>query len=118
MFKFLHIYQRPNLRSKERIGAWQEILDIMSFLAVVTNASIIVFTMHYFDDEKENYGFWFYIIFQWVLLGFQMGIRVVIPDVPPEVIIQGARQKILVERAIYKIPGKVASNIVCIFTFL
>lgn len=119
LFKFLYIYQRPNLRRKERIGAWQHILEIMSSLAVMTNAGIIVFTMNTFDEKSHSFRLWYFILFQWILLGFQMGLRAVIPDVPPEVTIQMARQKILVERAIYKIPGKECVAVVfCNFVLL
>lgn len=93
------------MRSTEKIGAWQDILTILSTLAVVTNAGIIVFTMNIFDDETDHTRFWIFILFQWVLLGFQLSLAILIPDVPAEVSIQQARQKVLVERAIYKIPG-------------
>ena len=93
------------LRKSENIGAWQHILAIMSTLSVVTNAGIIVFTMDLFDDESDSDRFWIFILFQWILLGFQASIQALIPDVPPEVGIQLSRQKVLVERAIYKIPG-------------
>ena len=41
--KFCTIHQRPQFRNCEDIGAWYDVLNILGFLAVITNAMMLMF---------------------------------------------------------------------------
>ena len=81
----------------------QLIFTISTGAAVVTNAALVVFTMNYLDDRSIQYRFWFFCIFQWVMFGFLVLLAEAIPDIPSEISIQFNRQRILVEKAIFRL---------------
>jgi hypothetical protein len=62
---FFTVYQRPIPRSAENIGEWQDIMDIMTKIAVVSNAAIVIFTMKLFDAYSWKFQLWMFLIFQW-----------------------------------------------------
>lgn len=81
----------------------QLIFTITTIAAVVTNAALVVFTMDYLDNHSLNFRFWFFCIFQWCIFGLLVILMESIPDIPTEISIQLQRQKILVEKVIFRI---------------
>lgn len=52
--KFCTTYRRPKFRPAEDIGAWYSVLNILAFLAVITNSTMLTFVGSQLarDDEK------------------------------------------------------------------
>jgi len=92
--KLLKVFQRPMPRPAEDIGTWQTVFEVITVLAVITNAGLMTFT---FDDvwniEWTVPGrLWTFILFQYFVLGFMFGLAKAIPDVSTDVEIQRRRQ--------------------------
>jgi hypothetical protein len=54
--KFCTVNRRPRFRQSEDIGAWYEVLNILGFLAVITNATMITFVGSQLGEEHEKGG--------------------------------------------------------------
>jgi Calcium-activated chloride channel len=71
----LQFYQRPLPEKAEDIGAWQSIFNIMSVIAVCTNAALICFTMDVLVVNKIALTYvgklWIFIGFQWTIISIQ-----------------------------------------------
>ena len=51
-FKMCFAYQRPKWRARSGIGSWLAVMNVLGFLAVITNASMITFVGD--QDAKSN----------------------------------------------------------------
>ena len=54
--KFCTVHRRPRFRQSEDIGAWYEVLNILGFLAVITNATMITFVGSQLGEAHEQGG--------------------------------------------------------------
>jgi hypothetical protein len=108
------------------IGTWQDIFNIISVVAVVTNAAIICFTMDvlYKDSQVSNARIvqiggipiranftlvgrlWVFFGFIATLVAVQFVISLLIPDEPIEVTTQHDRQKFIVKKLIERQPDE------------
>jgi hypothetical protein len=52
-FKMCYAYQRPVWKARAGIGSWMVVLNVLGFLAVITNAAMITFVG---DQEAKNIG--------------------------------------------------------------
>lgn len=92
--------RRPWARGAEDIGTWQDIIDLITAAAVITNAALIVFTMNDLLDYTLEFKFWVFIGFQWVVFSFQYLVRCLVPDVPFDVDIFLERQTVFNDKLI------------------
>ena len=53
--------RRPWARGAEDIGTWQDIIDLVTVAAVITNAALIVFTMNHMLDYSQEFKYWVFI---------------------------------------------------------
>ncbi len=96
--------RRPEPRSCEDIGTWFPILEIISFVAVLTNSGLVAFT----SNNCVNYTWPARV---WIFFGMSCGVVMckfymgtVIPDVPEEVEIQIERQKFYMDKVMFNVP--------------
>eukprot|EP01043_Picozoa_sp_COSAG02_P023781 COSAG02_NODE_1279_length_13487_cov_7.611696_12_plen_1124_part_00 len=54
--KFCTVHRRPRFRQSEDIGAWYDVLNILGFLAVITNATMITFVGSQLGEAHEKGG--------------------------------------------------------------
>ena len=54
--KFCTVHRRPRVRQSEDIGAWFDVLNILGFLAVITNATMITFVGSQLGEAHEKGG--------------------------------------------------------------
>lgn len=94
-WKLVKFYQRPIPNSAQDIGTWQSIFAIISVVAVITNGALISFTMDVLSRYSDQGRVWFFIGFQWTLIGCQFIAQAVVDDVPEEVEIQIERQEFI-----------------------
>ena len=83
----------------EDIGTWQDILQITSVAAVVTNAALVVYTMDLTNDFSDVGQLWIFIGFQYTIFVIMAIFAFLVDDMPEEVAIQLGRQQYLQERA-------------------
>jgi hypothetical protein len=102
-WKFCQAYQRPEPRPAEDIGVWQNMIEILSYLAVMYNFGMLFFT----GDLLSGQGYssvvqWIvFIIAQNVTIGIKVLIADMVEDVPEEVAMQLERQEFLCNKVIY-----------------
>lgn len=99
-FKLLKATRRPFPLGIEDIGTMQPVFELMSSIAILTNAGLIVFTMKIFQDRSIIFRFWLFIGFQWIVFALQTLIRFSVPDTPLEVEIQIGRTEFIVRKLI------------------
>jgi len=101
--KILKGFQRPLPREAINIGNWLQILEILSYIAIITNSSIIVFTSHklemflrsnYSTDELEivKLKWGIAILIEHVCFLLKFILSLLIPDTPHWVRQAHARQ--------------------------
>ena len=124
LYKLCQLHRRAEPRSNEDIGSWQSILDIIGMIAVVSNSALIVFTSGYLkdyqhnkagsfhaldssptDDEKKSrsvqgYKWLLFFLLEHSLILGKMLIDLISDDVPGDVEIQLARQKLIQSKLI------------------
>lgn len=102
-FKILSLSQRVNADDAADIGAWYDILEILNFLSVLTNAGLVVFTANAaevllgFDDStgpwrKRLCNTVAFFVMEHVLLAVKLGAAFLIADVPGKTRRKKARQ--------------------------
>jgi len=73
--KLLFWRQRPPPQSAEDIGLWIRILDVLGFIAVLTNVGVCIFTSGAFDQETFETKFGYFILIEHCVLILQLGIK-------------------------------------------
>ncbi|CAG8692052.1 9670_t:CDS:2, partial [Dentiscutata heterogama] len=109
-FKYIVETQRPVGFLTQDIGMWENILNIIAFMAVLTNAIIIAFhstwMKHYLQNIISNPNdefellvarLTFIMIFEHVFFLIQLFIAYIIPDIPRTVRLATEREKYLVK---------------------
>ena len=74
------------------------ILEIMAFMAVVSNSGIVAFTGNYTEQYSWVVRTWIFVTMNVGIMGVKMFIAAIVPDVPAEVGIQLDRAKYLNEK--------------------
>jgi len=105
-WKMLVLYQRPIPIGAQDIGVWQEIMQTIAIISILTNGALICFTMDVLDRYTPHTRTWIYIVFMWSVGLIQQGIFVAVPDVPLEVVIQLQRQEFIVSKLIHRTPDE------------
>lgn len=103
-WKLCQLFRRPLPQSREDIGSWYHILEIMALVAVFVNAALVAFTSTVVDDFTWNQRIWIFIGMSCGIFIMKYLLSIVIPDTPREVEIQIERREFIV--------GKLFKNIV------
>lgn len=90
-------FQRPVWRAREGIGTWMNVLDLIGFLGVITNAAMISFVgrqrsrILYVPEEASSFlldriqisALWFnFLVVEHSVLCLRVVVLALIPDVP------------------------------------
>jgi len=93
-YKMVNIFQRPPGLQAKDIGTWQDIMNVLGIVAVITNAFMLGFTSNWVGDELETIAVqrdWnevlaarliLVIIFEHTIIFLKMVIAYAIPDIP------------------------------------
>lgn len=101
-YKLIKHYQRPIPTGVEDIGTWQTIFTFVAGAAVVSNAGLTFFTMDTFDHVPLSSRVWWFVGFQYTVMGIMYAFALLVPDEPESVVIQLQRQEFLVDKLINK----------------
>ena len=105
-WRLIYIHQRPMPKSAEDIGRWQGILETMGTFSVLVNAGLTTFTGEALGRQSDLARTWVFFSVVLSLLGIKRLIDIFIPDVPDEVVIQQARQKLYIDKLFYDIEDR------------
>ena len=100
--------RRPLPGGAEDIGTWQDIMELMGYLAITTNLLIVIFTASdssgsgLFSGVTPKYRMMWFLILEHVVIGARVLGAAIIPDVPAEVEIQLQRQQLIVDKIIFR----------------
>jgi len=96
-YKVALLSRRPALEEAADIGTWGKIFEILGFVAVLSNAGVILYSSNIIDVE-DDVRVWLFLIFIVVVYTMKIVIDFLIPDVPQAVTIQLQRQAFLIEK--------------------
>ena len=109
-WKLCHLCRRPDPVGCEDIGIWEAILEVMSHMAIVTNAALVAYT----SRNTVNYP-WHTRNF--IFLGMVVSVAILralivylIPDIPRDVRIQLQRQNYILSKVLYDAQDEVESD--------
>ncbi|CAG5134636.1 unnamed protein product [Candidula unifasciata] len=96
--RMLWWYRRPVAYIAEDIGMWFEILNLVNFVGVITNAFIIAFTSNWGKQFDLTGKLWVVIGFEHLVFLLKYLLAYLIPDVPQDIRLAIRREKYLVHR--------------------
>jgi hypothetical protein len=100
-WKLCQAYQRPEPKSVEDIGVWQDMLEILSYLAVMYNLGLVFFTSNVLAGYSTAVRWISYIALQNVLIYVKYVVSTVVEKMPEEVAIQLKRQAFLTNKVLF-----------------
>lgn len=82
--KVFEVLRRPLPVNAENIGNWILILQVLTWMSMVTNSALIVWTLTLFDGGRFGDGDRprFFLLLLLFLICFKAGIALIVPDVP------------------------------------
>jgi len=80
--KLLNVMQRPMAKSAEDLGSWFNIMDIMTYICVVTNCLLVWFTSSFSHDMNMGDRIWGFILSEHIIIFIKTALAYIIPDIP------------------------------------
>eukprot|EP00605_Chrysophyceae_sp_TOSAG23-4_P000484 GSChrysophyteH1.ASY1.ANO1.543.1 assembled CDS len=112
---FCHLSRRPVPHSVNNIGTWFDILEIISYAAVLVSAGLVAFTSDIASDNTWLLRIWLFIIFTVCIIAVKYFVQLNYPRVDEEIDIQIKRTDYIVDKLFYNTPDedltKVAADI-------
>ncbi|KAF4659339.1 hypothetical protein FOL46_006625 [Perkinsus olseni] len=81
-FKMFHLVRRPMPTNAPNIGSWYDILQLMAWIAVFTNAGLLVWTFRVFDTATRYSHLFYFVIISLIMIAFKIVLAMLVPDVP------------------------------------
>jgi len=81
-WKLCHLTKRPYPAESKGIGLWYDILQVMSFLGVMTNVAIVIFTADVFDGLDNVEKWILFVGLEHVMIILKLLIAAYTPDKP------------------------------------
>lgn len=79
-FRMMNVMQRSEPRGQEGIGAWEGIIRIVSYVAVIANAGMACFVMHPIKDKPLAARLAIFIVVEHVAYGTMFVVQSAIPN--------------------------------------
>lgn len=99
-WKLCQACRRPRPKIAEDIGVWEDMINVLSSLAVLYNFGIITFTSYYLVNTSLAYRWILFIVMMHVVFCVKYYISEIIDDVPAAVHLQLDRQEAFVNRVL------------------
>ena len=100
-WKLCYAYQRPEPKSVEDIGVWQDMIEALSYLAVVYNMGLLFFTNAIFDHYTWTLRWVLFAAVSMLLAFAKYMVSTLVEEQPREVRMQLARQDYLIGKVLY-----------------
>jgi anoctamin-10 len=82
LLKLLKTLQRPSPKEAASIGTWLRILELLSYLSVLTNCAIITWTSEELDGYSMYHRLLIGLALEHGILLLKLALSVLIPDAP------------------------------------
>lgn len=99
-WKLCRMFRRPQPKTAEDIGVWQDMVGLLGIISVVYTYLIIFFSSKYLVDSTWRMRWVYFIVVEHFTLLFKYLVDQIIDDVPEEVQMQLDRQEFLVSKVI------------------
>jgi len=94
--KILGFTRRPHPKGAYDMGTWFHMLDLISWVMVISNTGLIVFASYNFSSRLLPDERWItFVCVEQILIGIKLLIQFMVPDVPQEVEERIARQEVI-----------------------
>ncbi|KAH8098068.1 intracellular chloride channel [Aureococcus anophagefferens] len=97
-------HRRPWPRGAEDIGTWGTIIELLSYLSVITNGLMIVFTGLFVENARVATKILYYLLYTHGVFLAKFLVALVVNDVPHDVAIMVERQKFTESKLITRLP--------------
>jgi anoctamin-10/anoctamin-7 len=87
-WKLLQLYRRPEPRIAEDIGSWEDMLQIISVISIMTNIGMVTFTGKYFINLEWTIRWIIFLAAEHFVFCCAQLVDYCIPDIPTFVRIQ------------------------------
>jgi len=102
-FKMLTSMSRPMFKGARDIGTWYQILEILGYIAVLTNCMLIAFdfsSIHILFNGNGLYALIFGIVLEHAIILLKFLIAIAVPDMPGDVKKELSRQNFIRDASI------------------
>ena len=99
-WKFVLTHRRPIPKSAEDIGTWEDCLNLLSVIAIVSNFGVMFFTSRFFENTTWQGRWIMFICLEYIIFVGKYVFSVVVEDIEAEVEIQIQRSEFLVSKVI------------------
>lgn len=79
-WKLCYLTKRPYPEESKGIGLWYDILQVMSFLGVMTNVAIVIFTTNVFDGLDNGEKWLMFVVIEHVMIALKLLIAAYTPN--------------------------------------
>jgi len=93
--KLMEFTRRPHPKGAFDMGTWFAILNFISWVMVVSNTALIVFSSHQTQQLQADYRWISFVVVEHILIGIKLMIEFFVPDVPQDVEERLARQEVI-----------------------
>jgi len=93
--KLMSFTRRPHPKGTYDMGTWFPILNLISWVMVVSNTALLVFCSVVSTRLVPDYRWITFVVVEHILIGFKLLIEFFIPDVPRDVEDRLARQEVI-----------------------
>jgi hypothetical protein len=90
-WRLCQVTQRPDPKSTDSIGKWQDVLEIIGLISVFTNSGLISFTGLFVVTYQWPMRVWIFFLMSCAILTVKWMFATIIPDIPGDVRIQQER---------------------------
>lgn len=105
-YKMLIVSKRTDSMNAADIGGWQEVLDFLTTLSIITNAGLLTITSvslqkslpNFIGDRAENYRVLSFLVFEHILLAIRWGVAASVSSKPSSTYRVLARQEFLIAK--------------------
>jgi hypothetical protein len=94
--KILGFTRRPHPKGAYDMGTWFYMLDLISWVMVISNTGLIVFASYNFSSRLLPDERWItFVCVEHILIGIKLALQFLVPDVPQAVEERVARQEVI-----------------------
>jgi len=93
--KLMSFTRRPHPKGTYDMGTWYSILNLLSWVMVVSNTALIVFSSSQAQKIESDLRWVTFVVVEHILIGIKLLIEFFVPDVPTDVEERLARQDVI-----------------------
>ncbi len=103
-WNLFYYFPRPLPEISESLGTWLHMFQVVLIIGILTNASLVIFTMEQFKHWETKYQLGLWIGYVLVLGAYHYVLSLYFDDIPEEVIVQKQRSLYIASKITQKAP--------------